>query len=134
MAITTKTEVRNGILQLINDWMGLGGKLEIRNGSPAGVNNAAGGTKLVEFTTNSTSAFATISAGVATLNPVADAGQLVNASANGTATHARFVSNAGVAVYECAVGTSGSDVNINILTQVANTPVQFLGGTITAPN
>jgi hypothetical protein len=102
------------------------GHLKIYSGADPGVENAATGTLLVDWTLNATN---TDTDGVITLGTVAN----VNASNTDTAGYFRITKSDGsTAVADGSVGTSGESLNLNTLSIVSGGPCS-LSGTITVP-
>ncbi|TYP82087.1 hypothetical protein [Blastococcus xanthinilyticus] len=117
------TAVRNAIADTVVGMLDAGtgpGKIEIRSGGmPAGPNSAATGTLLATVALPdpaSTSA----SNGVDTIiDPVA-----VTGVADGTATWARFLDSANVAVMDCDVSATGGTGAITLVTTTISAGVE----------
>jgi hypothetical protein len=102
------------------------GHLKVWSGSAPGVENAATGTLLIDWTLNATN---NTSNGVITLGAVSN----VNASATNTAGYFRITKADGTtAVAEGDVGTSAASLILNTLSIVINGPCS-LSGTLTVP-
>ena len=102
------------------------GHVKIWSGSAPGVENAATGTLLVDWTLNATN---NSTNGVTTLGTVAN----VNASATNTAGYFRITKADGTtAVAEGDVGTSAASLVLNTLSIVSDGPCS-LSGTVTVP-
>lgn len=132
MAFGYVLALRNARLNLTRDYIDAGtgpGKLRIYDGTRP----ATGGTVttlLAELICSDPCAPAA-SAGVLTFSAIT---QDSSANATGTATWGRFVDSADTFVADCAVGLSGSDVNLNTTSIVAGAVVQVTSATITAGN
>jgi hypothetical protein len=99
---------------------------------PATADTALGGgnTLLAELTFAST-AFGAAVNGVATANAI---GSDSSANATGTATFARtFETDGTTAVFDCSVGTSGANVNLNTTSIVTAAAVSISAFTYTHP-
>jgi hypothetical protein len=105
-----------------------GGSLRIYDGTqPATANTAVGSqVKLAELAFD-TPAFDPAVAGVATANAITSA----NALATGTATWFRAVTSGGATVFDGSVGTSGANLNLNIVAIVSGSSVGIAGFTYT---
>ena len=103
-----------------------GGSLALYSGSqPATADTAiTSQTKLVQVAFGSP-AYGTASNGAALANAIAPSTGL----ANGTATWARYLTSAGLAIADGSVGTSGCDVNLDSTTIQAGALVTITGGT-----
>lgn len=130
MAIGLNATLRNLRLDQITTRAGASAKLRIYDGTRPATGGTAT-TLLAELTCNATFAPAA-SGGVLTLNAItADSA----ADATGTATWARIVQSDGSThVLDCAVGTSGSDLNLNAVALVAGAQVSVTSFSITEPN
>jgi hypothetical protein len=127
MAVTHTTAVRNGIADYVVDLIDAGtdGKLVIRiTGSTA----AVPATEVATLTFSAT-AFGAAAAGVATANAITSD---TNAT-GGTAAFATLEDSAGNVAAHCAVGTSGSDINLSSTTIGAGATVSMSSLTYTAP-
>lgn len=132
MALSFSTTLRNARADAITTTAGNSGKLRIYSGTrPANVAASITGTLLAELTCNATFA-PSASSGVLTLNAIT---QDSTADATGTATHFRlFKSDGTTAVIDGDVGTSGSDLNLNTTSIVANAIVSVTSFVITEAN
>jgi hypothetical protein len=107
--------------------------IEIYDGAqPAQADDAITGTKLATLTCSTTSGVVSDGApgGLLTFNAItAD----TNADDNGTATHARFLTQAaGTVIMDCSVGTANTDIILNTDAITAGATVSIAtGGTIT---
>ena len=103
MAVTHPTAVRTGVADFVVD--------QIDEGTPPGllVFQQSGGTLVCTITLNNP-AFGASANGVATLD--VDPVLTSDGAAAGTIAKAEFRNAAGTAKILCAVGTSGSDINI----------------------
>jgi hypothetical protein len=134
MAYSLRSTLRNAILDAITTDVSTNGYLRIYSGTrPANVGTAlSGNTLLAELRTNASAYAAAASGGVLTLNAItADS----SADATGTATFARvFKSDGTTAVYDCSVGTSGTDIVFNTVSFVSGANVSISSYTITEGN
>ncbi len=106
------------------------GTVQIRTGSqPAGPGTAASGTLLGTLTL-SDPAFGAASNGVATASAVTGDS---SADATGTAGWFRVLDSNAVAVWDGAVGTSGSDMNLSSVSIVAGGTINITSWTVTMP-
>jgi hypothetical protein len=130
MAIGMNLLLRNARLDAITAFAGGSCLLRIYDG----VRPATGGsptTLLAELTCNSTFAPAA-SGGALTLNSIT---QDTSANATGTATWARVVRSDGTThVFDCSVGTSGADINLNTTSIVSGAAVSITSATLTEAN
>lgn len=133
MAYSLRTTLRNAELDAITTDIGGSGKCRIYSGTrPTNVGTAlSGNTLLAELTFNATFA-AAASGGVLTLNAItADS----SADATGTATFCRaFKSDGTTAIFDCSVGTSGTDIIFNTVSFVTGANVSISSWTITEGN
>lgn len=132
MALAYATALRNAQLDAITTFAGGSCKLRLYTATrPATGAAITTQTLLAELTCNATFAGAA-SSGVLTLNSItSDAA----ADATGTATWFRIVKSDGTTfVMDGNVGTSGSDLNFNTTSIVANAIVAVSSFTITAGN
>lgn len=132
MALGISTTVRNNMLNQIRDGIDGGagaGLIRIYDGSRPATGGAAT-TLLAELTCSDPCAPAA-AAGVLTFSAItSDA----SANATGTATWGRFVDSTGAFVYDCSVGTSGTDIILNTASIVVGAQVSITAATITAGN
>lgn len=122
----------DALLDLLD--VGGAGKLRIYSGTaPLDTDTAlSGNTVLADFALNATgfAAATDIAPGArATANSISD----VNASNTGTATFARLLNNAGTAVAQMDVGTSGTSVIVSSTSFVSGQPCSVTSATITLP-
>ena len=127
MAVTLTTDARNAACNAIVDWIDAG----------AGAGNLilylANGTTEVATLALNDPAFGNAATGVATLDvdpAVTDASATGNATA---ATVAIFKDSDGTEVLRCAVGTSGSDINLSNNVIAATETVTITSLTVTVP-
>lgn len=121
------TIIADRLTQLNTD-IGASAKIEIFTGSqPASVATGATGTLLVTLTGNA-SGFGSVSGGVLTASAITGA----NAVATGTAGWFRiFKSDGTTACCDGAVGTSGSDLNLNNTSITSGQAVSITSFTVT---
>ena len=126
MAVTHTTAVRNGIADYVVDLCEVGGtgNLVIRATGTA----ASPGTEIATLPFSAT-AFGAAVAGVATANAITSD---TNAT-GGTAATATLEGGGGAVAAHCAVGTSGSDINLSSVTIGAGATVSMSSLTYTAP-
>lgn len=132
MATRISTAARNaacnGVVDLLDAGTGAG-TIKIYTGTqPTDPQTAATGTLLATFTL-ANPAFGNAATGAATLNTVAS----VTAAATGTAGWFRAADGSGNAVHDGAVGTSGSELNLNSTTITSGGTVSITSGTVTMP-
>ena len=128
MAVTHTTTVRNGIADYVVDLCDAGagaGKLVIRATGTV----SAPGTEVATLTF-SDPAFGAAAAGVATANSITDD----SSATGGTAATATLEDDSATVVAHCAVGTSGSDINLSSVTIGAGDTVSISSLTYEAPN
>ena len=134
MAYSVRATLRNAMLDAITTDVGTNGYIRIYSGTrPTNVGTAlSGNTLLAELRGNATAFAAAASSGVLTLNAItADSA----ADATGTATFARiFKSDGTTAVFDCSVGTSGTDIVFNTVSFVSGANVAISSWTITDGN
>lgn len=125
LATATRNAACNGNVDLLNS-----GTIEFRTGAqPTAVNDADSGDLCATVTFGAT-AFGDAATGVATANAIASD---TNAADSGTVTHAR-IKTSGAAIHsDCAVSTSGSDINFDNNVIVAGGTVAVTSLTITQP-
>lgn len=111
MTIGLATSVRNSRMNVIRDAIdaGAGSGLIRLYTEPRPATGGAVTTLLAELTFSGTS-YAAASSGSITANTIS---QDPSANATGTAVWARVVDSTGQFVFDCDVGTSGSDINLN---------------------
>ncbi len=124
MAVTHPTAIRNGIADYVVD------RLDLGTGTSAGrlVFQTSGGTAVATLAL-SNPAFGAASAGVATASTITSD---TNA-AGGTVAKAVLRDRDATPIVLCAVGTSGSDINLSSLTVGAGDTVSVSSLTYTAP-
>ncbi len=118
MAVTHETAARNGIADYIVDQLD-GGTLEFQTSGDVEVATLTFGTP----------AYGAAAAGVATANAITSD---TNAT-GGTIAKAQQKTSGATAVVNCAVGTSGSDINLSSVTVGAGDTVAVSSLTYTAP-
>jgi hypothetical protein len=130
MALGISTTVRNSMLNQIEAAIDAGGAgtIKIYDGSRPATGGTAT-TLLVTLTFSATSAPAA-SGGVLTFNAITNG----TAVATSTATWARISSGGGTFVFDCNVGTSVSDINLNATSISTGLTVSVTSATITAGN
>jgi hypothetical protein len=129
MAVTHATAMRNTLCNAVVDAIDAGtdGKLVFRvTGSTADSPSASPPATL----TFSATAFGAAANGIATANAITSD---TNA-AGGTIAFATLEDSAGTVCAHCAVGTSGSDINLSSLTVGAGDTVSVSALTYEAPN
>lgn len=108
--------------------------LEIRDGSGAGPDSAAAGNLLVSLDLDTTAAFGAAqivgSSAVATLTGLPVSATI---AASGTAGHFRMIDDAGTAILEGTVGTSGTDLVLDTTALVQDATFQITSLTISVP-
>jgi hypothetical protein len=132
MAIQLGTTTRNNMLDEITTDIGASCLIRIYSGTkPATCATAlSGNTLLAQLTGNATFAPAA-SGGVLTLNSITNDSA---ADATGTASFFRIYDSGGSTCYmQGDVGTSGSDMDLNTVSIVANAIVSITSFTLTAP-
>lgn len=124
MAVTHPTAIRNGIADYVVD------RLDLGTGTASGrlVFQTAGSVAVATLSL-SNPAFGAASSGVATASAITSD---TNA-AGGTTTKAELRDRDGTAIILCAVGTSGSDINLSSTTIGAGDTVSMSSLTYTAP-
>ena len=131
MALGFATGLRNARADAITTFAGGSAKFRIYSGTrPATGAALSGNTLLAELTANSTFA-AAASNGVLTLNAIADD---TAADATGTAAWFRLVKSDNTFVLDGNVAASGSDLNLNTTSIVANATVSITSFVITEGN
>lgn len=124
MAVTHPTAIRNGIADYVVD------RLDLGSGTSAGrLVFQTSGSVAVATLALSNPAFGAASSGVATASTITSD---TNA-AGGTVSKAELRDRDATAVILCAVGTSGSDINLSSLTIGAGDTVSVSSLTYTAP-
>lgn len=126
MAVTHSTAARNAATDAVTALIGASGKLAFRTSGTVG----SPGTVVATLSLSAT-AFGASSSGTATANSItSDTNATGNASAVATAT---LQTSGGTVVIHCAVGSSGSDINMsNGLTVAAGDTVSCSSLTYTA--
>ncbi len=118
MATTLSTNARNasadGVVDLLD-----GGTIQLQTS----------GNVEVATLTFGTPAFGAASSGVATANSITSD----SSATGGTVTKAKFYTSGAAQVLECAVGTSGSDINLDSTTISAGVTVAITSLTYTQP-
>lgn len=131
MALGISTTVRNNRLTQISNAVDGGpgaATIKIYDGTrPA---TAGSTTTLLVTLTCSDPSFAAASGGTMTLATVTAA----TAVAAGTATWARVSDSTGTFVFDCSVGTSGADINLNSVSLSIGQNVSITSGTLTEGN
>ena len=129
MALQFSTALRNSRADSITTAVGNSGLLRIYTAPrPADVATAITTQVLLAELTCGTPFATSASTGVLTLNTIT---QDTSANAGGTAAWFRVLTNAGTAVFDGDVSTSGADLNLNTTTIVVNGPVQITSAIIT---
>jgi len=129
MAILLSSTFANALLQhggsAVSDQFG-GGTLVVYSGSPpTGPNESlSGNTVLATFTFQPATAWSAPSAGVQTLDFVA---QTVTATATGTGTFYRVLNSGGTALLQGTVGASGADFNLSSVAITSGDNVAITG-------
>lgn len=120
MALTQSTARKNATLDATLDLLN-NGKFRIYDGTrPAGPDTAVGSQVLLAELTFGATAFAAASSGSKTANAItAD----TTADATGTATWFRLLTSGDTAVIDGSVGTSGTDLVLNVASIVAGVEV-----------
>lgn len=136
MSIQLSNVAVKAMLDALTALMNAGGagKLRIYSGTkPTDVDTAlSGNTLLIDFALNATAFAASTDANpnaLATANSITG----VNASATGTATFYRILNNAGTAIEQGTVGTSGADCIITTTSVVSGAPCTVTSLTNTMP-
>lgn len=130
MALGFATNLRNAMADAITTFTGGSCVIKIYSGSRPSTGGAEG-TVLAQLAGNATFA-PSASGGVLTLNSIT---QDSSANATGTAAWFRIYKTDGTThVMDGSVGTSGSDLNLNTTSIVANGPVSITSCTITIGN
>ena len=126
MAVTHSTAARNAATDAVTALIGASGKLKFRLSGTVG----SPGTVVATLSLSAT-AFGASSSGTATANAISsDTNATGNASPVATAT---LETSGGTVVIHCAVGSSGSDINLsNGLTVAAGDTVSCSSLTYTA--
>jgi len=126
MAVTHSTAARNAATDAVTALIGASGKLKFRLTGTVG----SPGTAVATLNLSAT-AFGASSSGTATANSItSDTNATGNASAVATAT---LETSGGTVVIHCAVGSSGSDINMsNGVTVAAGDTVSCSSLTYTA--
>ena len=119
MAVTHPTATRNGIADYVVDQLD-SGTIEIQT---------SGDAEVATLTFGAT-AFGAAASGVATANAITDD----SSATGGTAAKAQLKNSSGTASVNCAVGTSGSDINLSSVAIGAGDTVSISSLTYTAPS
>lgn len=132
MALSFSSALRNSRADAITTACGSNAKIRIYAGTvPADVGTAIGSqTLLAELPCSATFA-PSASGGVLTVNAIT---QDSSADATGTATFFRVLTSTNTAVIQGAVGTSGSDLNLNTTSISSGAAVSISSFTITEGN
>ena len=132
MALSYITTLKNARLDEISTAVGSNGKIRIYDGTPPADAGTAlsGNTVLADLTCSATFAGAA-SAGVLTVNAITSD---TSADATGTASFFRVLTSGNAAVIQGAVGTSGSDLNLNTTSISSGATVAISSFTITEGN
>ncbi len=126
------TAARNAALDAVTALLNTGGAgtIKIYDGSqPANPGTAVTTQNLLVTLTFSTTAFAASSSGTATANAITSG----VAGFSGTATWARQASGAGTAVFDCTVGSSGTDIVLSTAVITSGNTVSISSYTLTHP-
>lgn len=118
MAVTHLTATRNGIADYVVDQLD-GGTLEFRTSGDVEVATLTFGTP----------AFGAASSGTATANAITSD----TSATGGTVAKAALKTSGGTAIVFCAVGTSGSDINLTSLSIGVGDTVSISSLTYSAP-
>lgn len=118
MAVTLETNARNAAADAVVDLLD-GGTIQLQT---------SGGTEVATLTFG-TPAFGAAATGVATANSITSD----TSATGGTVTKAAFYTSGAAKVMECAVGTSGSDINMDSTTVSAGVTVAITSLTYTQP-
>lgn len=118
MAVTHPAATRNGIADYVVDQLDSGTL----------VFETSGSVEVATLTFGAT-AFGAASAGVATANAITDD----SSATGGTTTQATLKNSGSTTIVSCAVGTSGSDINLSSTTIGAGDTVSVSSLTYTAP-
>lgn len=130
MTVGMVANLRNARLDAITTFVGANGKLRIYSGSRPATGGTAT-TLLAELTLGSTLA-PPASGGVLTFNAITGD---TSADATGTATWARVFKSDGTTIcFDCSVGTSGADINLNTTSLVTGAAVNITSAAITEGN
>ena len=118
MAVTHPTATRNGIADYVVDQLD-GGTLEIQTSGDVEVATLTFGTP----------AFGAAASGTATANAITQD----SSATGGTAAKAQLKNSGATAIVNCAVGASGSDINLSSVSIGAGDTVSVSSLTYTAP-
>jgi hypothetical protein len=119
----------DAVVDLVDGGSGAGTLTIYGSACPTNADDADSGTVLAVLTF-SDPAFGAASNGVATASAIT---QDSSADATGTAACFRVKSSSGTVIFQGAVGTSGSQLNLVTTSIVATQPVQITSFTYTAP-
>lgn len=132
MALTFTTAVKNARADAISTQVGSNGKIRIYSGTvPADANAALSSNTLLAELACSTTFAASASGGVLTVNTIT---QDTSADATGTATFFRVLKSDNTVILQGAVGTSGSELNLNTTSISAGAAVSITAFTLTEAN
>ena len=118
MAVTHNTATRNGIADYVVDQLD-GGTLELQTSGDVEVATLTFGTP----------AFGAAASGIATANAITDD----TSATGGTVAKAALKTSGASSIVLCAVGTSGSDINLSSLTVGVGDTVSITSLTYAAP-
>lgn len=130
--IQISTAAKNAACDAITALLNVGGAgtIKVYDGTkPAGPNTAITSQVLGVTLTFSATSFGAASSGVATANAITSG----SPAANITASWYRACNNAGTAVIDGTVGTSGCDLNLGSTTITTGVPVAITSATYTHP-
>lgn len=132
MALSYKTSLRNTRLDDITTAISTSGIIRLYSGTPPADANTAlsGNTLLAELALSSTAAPGASSAALTFSAITADS----SADNTGTCTFGRVLTSGATCIVQFAVGTSGSDLNLNTVSIVAGAQVSISSFVITAGN
>lgn len=132
MALFFTTAVKNARADAISTQVGSNGKIRIYSGTvPADANAALSSNTLLAELACSTTFAAGASGGVLTVNTIT---QDTSADATGTATFFRVLKSDNTVILQGAVGTSGSELNLNTTSISAGAAVSITAFTLTEAN
>lgn len=133
MALKITTTIRSALATSLNTEIGASCQIKIYAGSrPADPQTAISGQTLLGTLTGNAGGFGSVSNGVLTASAITQDSAADN---TGTASFFRiFKSDGTTVVMDGDIGTSGSDLNLNTTSVVANGPIQISSFAITMPN